>query len=78
VGGAVDGLVIEILGGIRHFTGLFLGISNSTLEISARSRGLWHISAPLESGLSQVNALKRAKVRCPERSFHRGVIRRGS
>ena len=78
VGGAVDGLVIEILGGIRHFTGLFLGISNSTVEISAGSRGLWHISAPLESGLSQVNALKRAKVRRSERSFHRGVIRRGS
>jgi hypothetical protein len=30
LGAAVDGLVIEILGGIRHFTGLFLGIPNST------------------------------------------------
>ena len=39
-GGAVDGLAIEVLGGIRHFTGLFLGISNSTVEISAGSRGL--------------------------------------
>jgi len=58
VGGAVDGLVIEILDGIRHFTGLFLGISKSTVEISAGSRGLWHISAPLESGLSEVNAQK--------------------
>jgi len=47
-------------------------------EISAGIGGLWHISAPLESGLSEVNALKRAKVRRPERLFHRRVIRRGS
>jgi len=48
VGGAVDGLVIEILGGIRHFTGLFLGISSSTvrsvlgLEVSGISVLHWN------------------------------------
>jgi hypothetical protein len=34
LGGAVDGLITEILGGTRHFTGLFLGISNSTRSAS--------------------------------------------
>jgi Hydantoinase B/oxoprolinase len=58
LGGAVDGLTIEVLGGIRHFTGLFLGISKSTVEIGARSRGLWHVNAPLESGLWEINAQK--------------------
>jgi hypothetical protein len=37
LGGAVDGLAIEVLGGI---TGLFLGLSNSTVEFSARGRGV--------------------------------------
>ena len=35
-GSAVDGFAIEVLGGIRYFTGLFLGLSNSTVEFSAR------------------------------------------
>ena len=34
---AVDGLITEILGGTRHFTGLFLGISNSTRSDKSRS-----------------------------------------
>ena len=48
VGGAVDGLAIEVLGRIRHFTGLFLGISSSTvrsvlgLEVSGISVLHWN------------------------------------
>ena len=37
---AIDGLAIEVLGGIRHFTGLFLGLSSSTVKISVRGRGV--------------------------------------
>ena len=40
LGGAVDGFAIEVLGGILYFTGLFLGLSNSTVEFSARGGGV--------------------------------------
>ncbi len=53
LGGAVDGLAIEVLGGIRYFTGPFLAVN-----ISARGRGLWHINAPVVVG---VNAQERTK-----------------
>jgi hypothetical protein len=71
LGSAIKRLVVAVLGGIRHFAGdavgLFLRIAKSLVEITARIAGLWHIDAPLEWRLLDVNASTWAKVHRPER-----------
>jgi hypothetical protein len=50
LGGAVDGLAIEVLGGIRYFTGLFLG-DISMLRGCERQRARMSEGSSLALGL---------------------------
>jgi len=62
LGGVVDGLAIEVLGGIRRFTGLFLAV-----DIGARGRGLWHINAPVVVGVTAQEGTKEPELQTRER-----------
>ena len=81
LGGAVDGLPIEVLGGIRHFTGLFLGTyqCSSGIGIVGGQRAKASESSPsgtvrsIEELSDAVVSLRRTRILGPIPTDHDGA-----